>query len=145
MTEQDGEHLLRTYLAAGDARDWGALDDVLADDVVTRSPGGSVLHGRAAAVEAWRAGHAGLSRLRHDVLTVVAAGDHVAARVLVTGHHTGRFLGVEPTGARVAVDQAVFARIALGRVAEVWEVVDTGSGLQQLGVLGARPLAPGRD
>ena len=47
--------------------------------------------------------------------------------------HNGPFLGVEATGARVDVDQALFVRVEAGRIAEMWEVVDTGSGLRQIG------------
>jgi predicted ester cyclase len=59
--------------------------------------------------------------------------------------HTGTFLGVPPTGATVEVDQALFARIENGRIDELWEIVDTGSGLRQLGVLGDQALGLDED
>lgn len=70
------------------------------------------------------------------------SGESVAARIVVTGTHVGPFLGVPPTGAMLRVDQALFVRFQQRRIAEMWEVVDTGSGLQQLGVLGDVPLSP---
>jgi predicted ester cyclase len=60
--------------------------------------------------------------------------------VLVTGVHTGTFLGIPPTGRRIEVDQALFARVERGRIGELWEIVDTGSGLRQLGVLGNQAI-----
>ena len=68
-----------------------------------------------------------------------------AARIRVSGVHNGRFLGVEPTGVRVDVDQALFIRVESHRIAEMWEVVDTGSGLRQIGVIGGQALSPGAE
>lgn len=63
-----------------------------------------------------------------------------AARVRVIAIHHGPFLGVAATGNRLEVDQALFARVDGGRIVEMWEVVDTGSGLRQLGLLPATQL-----
>ena len=143
------ERLLRSYLAAGDAFDRLALHRVLDPNVVTHSPGGEVVRGRDGLIAAWTAAHAGLAGLRHDVVDVVADDHRAVARVRVSGTHTGPFLGVPPTARRVEVDQTVWACVAPeadgsgdGRIVELWEVVDTGAGLRQLGVLD-HPLAPG--
>ena len=69
----------------------------------------------------------------------------VAARISVTKVHTGRFLEIPPTRATIQVDQALFARIEDGRVDELWEIVDTGSGLRQLGVLRDQALGLDED
>ncbi|QYJ05284.1 ester cyclase [Nocardioides panacisoli] len=136
------DEVVRSYLAAGDAADYAALADLLHDDLVTHSPGGATTFGVADNVAAWRTAHDGLDRLGHRVLSMVTAGETVAARVLVTGIHAGHFLGVPPTGAHLRVDQALFARLSGGRIVELWEIVDTGSGLQQIGVLGDQDLGP---
>ena len=96
-----------------------------------------------ATIATWRAARAGLSDLRHEALDAVVTGDAAAVRVEVSGRHTGDFLGVAPTGAPIRVDQALFVRVEDGRIVEMWEVVDTGSGMQQLGVLGEQQLSPG--
>lgn len=141
----DIEALVRSYLVAGDAGDEEAVAALLEDDVVTHAPGGAVIRGVDATVGTWRAARAGLSDLRHEVVDVLVSGDGDAAavRVEVSGRHTGSFLGVAPTGAQVRVDQALFVRVAERRIAEMWEVVDTGRGMQQLGVLGNQQLSPG--
>ena len=45
-------------------------------------------------------------------------------------------MGIPATGREVEVDQALFARLKEGRISEMWEIVDTGTFLRQLGVLG---------
>ena len=70
------------------------------------------------------------------MVDIVDGSGVVAGRVLVTGVHPGTGRGLPPTGRRTEVDQALFARVERGRIGELWEIVDTGSGLRQLGVLG---------
>ena len=131
---------LVAYLNAGDTEQYDALREVLTPGVITHAARGSTLTGLEALEASWRSAHQGLSQLRHQIVELVVGSNLIAARVSVTGVHTGSFLGVAPTGATVQVDQAVFARIEDGRIDELWEIVDTGSGLRQLGVLGYQAL-----
>ena len=137
------DELLRQYVHAGDARDYSALKRLLDANVLTHSPGGVETIGIDGQIAAWSAAHKGLEELRHEVRDVVARGNTAAARIRVSGVHNGQFLGVDATGARVDVDQALFVRIESGRIAEMWEVVDTGSGLRQIGVIKDQILSPG--
>lgn len=139
----DPGETLRAYLVAGDAGDDTGLREHLAVDVVTHAPGGVTLTGVEAQVQAWASARSGLGGLKHEVVDVVTSGDRAAALVRVTGKHDGRFLGIEPTGAEVSVDQAIFVRCVNGQIQEMWEVVDTGVGLQQLGAIGDQALSPG--
>lgn len=141
----DPADVLRGYLACGDA---GTLDDLatwLHDDVVVHPAGGGAAYtGVPEAALTWAEAHEGLASLRHEVRDVVVQGDLAVARVRVSGTHEGVFLGLEATGRSVEVDQALFARVADGRVVELWEVTDTGQGLRQLGRLDDdQSLTPG--
>lgn len=141
----DQTSLLIAYLDAGDTEQYDALRESLTPGIVTHAAGGSTLTGLEAQEASWRTAHQGLSKLRHQVIELVPGSNLVAARVVVNGVHTGTFLGVPPTGATVEVDQALFARIENGRIDELWEIVDTGSGLRQLGVLGDQALGLDED
>lgn len=131
------------YLAAGDRGDWAQMEACLVKDIVTHSPGGTTSVGIEAQRASWSAARAGLQDLRHKVKSVLVSGQSVAVRIVVTGTHVGPFLGVPATGATIRVDQALFVRLRRRRIAELWEIVDSGAGLQQLGVLGDQPLSPG--
>lgn len=135
--------LLTTYLAAGDRGDFPTMQSCLADEVVTHSTGGTDLSGFEALRRSWAAAHSGLSGLQHEVRGLWAEGESAAARIVVTGVHVGPFLGVAGTGSTLRVDQGLFVRVASGRIAEMWEVVDTGSALRQIGLLVGQPLSPG--
>lgn len=137
--------VLRRYLAAGDSQQFDEFPRVLHDDVVVHSPGGATHVGIAAQIGSWQAAHAGLSDLDHAVERLIASGDLVAAHVTVSGTHAGVLLGVEPTGSHLHVDQALFMWARGGRIREMWEIVDTGEGLRQLGVLTDQSLSLTRD
>lgn len=73
--------------------------------------------------------------LRATVEDLVVSGDKVAARVTWTGTHTGRFLGIDPTGKRIRVSGLDLARLAGGKLTEHWGLVDVLEIARQLGFL----------
>lgn len=75
--------------------------------------------------------------LHIEVEDLIADGDRVVSRNTVTGTHLGEYLGLAPTGRRVAYDEVVIMRFADGQMAESWAVVDMLAQLRQLGALGA--------
>ena len=69
-----------------------------------------------------------------DMLT---DGDKVVQRVTARGTQQGEFQGIPPTGKSIEIWLIVISRIANGKIAEEWQLVDTLSMLQQLGVVPA--------
>jgi len=58
-------------------------------------------------------------------------------RLTVRGTHQGEFQGIPATGKAVEVWLMVTSRIADNKIVEEWQLVDTLSMLQQLGVIPA--------
>lgn len=69
-----------------------------------------------------------------------AVDDRVFAFCTYRGTHRGEFLGVPATGRAVEFRTANIQRVAGGRFAEHWELVDMQAMLVELGVL--RPARP---
>ena len=86
----------------------------------------------------WRAAFPDLAI---TVEKLVAEGDRVAARWTLRGTHRGAFLGVPPSGRRVAVAGTERYRLAEGRIVERRATVDTDGLIRQLGA--PVPGAPG--
>lgn len=108
-----------------------ALDEILTDDFVLH--GGPRGDGDAAAVRANIAGlRTAFGGLTFEVHDVVAEGDRVAARWTMHGEHTGDFYGRPATGAVIAQRGTVFYRVAGGRIAEQWVLVDVAGIVGQL-------------
>jgi predicted ester cyclase len=70
-----------------------------------------------------------------DQGNIVVEGNQAVAHSLLTGTHTGEFLGVAPTGKSVTWSHTDFLRFAGGKVVERWVSADTLTLFQQVGVL----------
>jgi steroid delta-isomerase-like uncharacterized protein len=68
----------------------------------------------------------------------LADGDLEAAHVVLSGTHTGEFLGVPASGKSVQFSSADIIRIQDGKVAEHWGSSDTLSLMQQIGAVPAQ-------
>jgi steroid delta-isomerase-like uncharacterized protein len=73
--------------------------------------------------------------LRLTVEQAIADDDMVACRVRFDGTHQGDFQGLAATGRRVTFSSMEFNRIADGKIAEHWVVIDLFGLLQQLGAV----------
>ena len=92
----------------------------------------------------WPAGPEGLKRLvrewrtgfpdmHEDVEDLIAEGDRVAGRFVITGTHKGSFMGLAATGRSVRLTGIDIVRVRDGRIAEWWYSEDAMGLLRQLG------------
>lgn len=90
----------------------------------------------AAEARAWIAPFlASFPDTRMEILDLIAEGDRAAARFACSGTHTGAWLGHAPTGRCFErIDEAGFYRLRDGRIVESWDVEDTLTRLDQLGL-----------
>lgn len=65
----------------------------------------------------------------------VAEGDKVVTRKTFHGTHRGEFMGIAPTGKKIAVDVIDIFRFAGGKITDHWAVADMLGLKQQLGVV----------
>jgi predicted ester cyclase len=112
------------WLAAGDAGDFDAFDDLLHPDVIVHAPAGLSTQGALAEKGVWRDALAAMPDLKHAIQEVVVDGEIEMARVVVTGTMTANFGGVEGTGRPFRIDQAVITHLRDGKVVEAWEIAD---------------------
>jgi predicted ester cyclase len=119
-------------LAAADAGDLDAFDELLAPDVVVHAPLGLSTSSRDAEKAVWKEALAAMPDLRHEVQEVVVDGDVEMARVIVTGTMKSAFAGVEGAGAGFTIDQAVITHLRDGRVVEAWEIADIAALREQV-------------
>ncbi|HEX9683442.1 MAG TPA: ester cyclase [Acidimicrobiales bacterium] len=120
------------WLAAGDAGDLDAFDDLLHADVVIHAPLGLSTTSAEAEKTVWAEALAAMPDIRHDVQEVLVDGEVEMARVVVTGTMASDFAGVEGTGRSFLIDQAVITHLRDGRVAEAWEIADIAALREQV-------------
>lgn len=80
--------------------------------------------------------------IRIRIEDMMAEGDKVTVRILVSGTHQGAGLGVPPTGRPIRVAGIILVRIANGQIVEGWNSWDQLGLLRQIGAL---PAAEGPD
>lgn len=120
------------WLAAGDAGELDAFDDLLHPDAVIHAPLGLSTMSAEAEKAVWRDALAAMPDIRHDVQEVVVDGDVEMARVVVTGTIRSGFAGVEGTGRSFRIDQAVVTHLHDGKIAEAWEIADIAALREQV-------------
>jgi predicted ester cyclase len=112
------------WLAAGDAGDFKAFDELLHANVVVHAPLGLSTTNVEEEKAVWQDALSAMLDLRHDVQEVVVDGDVEMARVVVTGTMTAGFAGIEGAGRAFRIDQAVIAHLRDSKVVEAWEIAD---------------------
>jgi steroid delta-isomerase-like uncharacterized protein len=110
-------------------------DELFAPDFVYHDPAGGELR-RPESVK----GYAAMLRdafpdLQQTIEEQMAEGDKVAYRWTARGTHEGELMGIAPTGKRVEFTGIAVARLANGKIEEIWENYDALGMMQQLGVV----------
>jgi steroid delta-isomerase-like uncharacterized protein len=105
------------------------------EDVVEQVPFPGQGPGLAGLQDVLRAMRTAFPDLHWSVEEQLADGDRVLTRFEWTGTHRGPFLGVPPSGHRVAVWGMVIDRLVGGRIKETRILMDTLGLMTQLGAL----------
>jgi predicted ester cyclase len=121
------ETIIHRWLAAGDAGDVDAFDDLLLPDAVIHAPRGLSTTSREAEKAVWQEALAAIPDLRHEVQEVLVGHDLEMARVVVTGTIAAVFAGVVGSGRSFRMDQAVIAHLRGEKIEEAWEIADVAA------------------
>ncbi len=73
--------------------------------------------------------------IRIDVQETIVQGQNAAARLILTGTHTGSGAGLAASGRRVSVTAITFVKFSDSKIIEAWNNWDQYGMLQQMGVL----------
>jgi steroid delta-isomerase-like uncharacterized protein len=71
--------------------------------------------------------------LREDMQDIIASGDTVATRWVLTGSQQQEFMGIPAFGQAIRVEGMNFYRLRGGRVTDIWTQFDGVAMMQQLG------------
>jgi predicted ester cyclase len=132
--EADLEATYRAYIAVLNDRRFGELDGYVHDQIayndepMTRQEYGHLLAGDVRAIP----------DLKYQIQALVIQGDQVACRLWFDCTPEREFLGLEPTGARVAFAEHVFYEFDDGRIRRVRSLINRSAVERQL----QRPVGP---
>ncbi|MFH8345329.1 ester cyclase [Streptomyces sp. NPDC018045] len=134
LTERN-KHVVTGLLTAVNARRTADLPTYLAPDVIDHN---KIIHGEpdapGAAFDGFRQQLDAFDEARMEPRELIAEGDRVVARLLVTGVHTGAHPRMpRPTHRRFAVEQIWIFTVRAGRITEIRAVSDRLGMFAQLG------------
>lgn len=132
MAARATKDVIRSAFEALNRRDQDQFAGLHADDVVLHGPEGDLRGAEALTAHEFEIFDV-FSDLAHELRSLVAEEDLVAARWRSTGTHDGDLGEVGPTGEEVAIDVFGMFRVADDRVAEVWVLPDRLRMMQQIG------------
>jgi len=75
--------------------------------------------------------------LKEDLQDIIASGDTVATRWVVTGSQQQELMGIPSSGQMIRVEGMNFYRLKDGRVTDIWTQFDGVALMQQLGAIPA--------
>ena len=133
---QDNKQLALQVYELVNERNTDAIGELVAEDYREHDP----LPGQGEGREGVRDRFSILSLAlapKFTVEDVIAEGDRVVVRWTNSGTHIGAFAGIPPTGKSFVIAGIDVYRVADGKLAEHWHVVDQLAQLQQLGVIPA--------
>jgi len=120
---------------------WNGANESLSDTIITQDyVGHTLIHGSADHVgieghRKWvRSLRTAFPDLSIAIEDIIAEGDKVVARVLMTGTHRGTFGAFAPTDRHAVSPNIFIVRIEDGRIAEGWISFDAASFWKQLGI-----------
>jgi steroid delta-isomerase-like uncharacterized protein len=135
----DNKAILNRFHEAVNTRDEQviakAIDELVAPDVEFHAPVPMGVDGAQALKLVWSMLLRAYPDIHVTVEDLIAEGDKVVSRNTVTGTNLGEYRGMAPTGKSVTYNEIFIFRVADGRVAEIWGVVDVLAQLRQLGVI----------
>jgi steroid delta-isomerase-like uncharacterized protein len=133
MLLEDNKQIVRRYQDIYNRDDLEALSEVVSKDVLTPKLMPGIPSGLEGAKAAHRVMLLGFPDYQTVIEDLIAEGDQVAARIRMTGTHSGDFMGIPSTGKRVEFTGMYIVRIKDGRIVEHWGEEDGVSLLAQLG------------
>jgi steroid delta-isomerase-like uncharacterized protein len=118
-------------------RIWNQKDESAIDAFIPENAGGNGADfgiGREGFRAVWKQWHAAFPDLHFELIDFVAENDKVLTRWIVTGTHSGEFLGAPATGNKVRAEGMSLDRIENGLVAEGFDGWDNIGFRRQLGL-----------
>jgi len=134
-TPEENKAIIRRYREAHNKNNLGALDAIVAKEVISHN----ALPGLPPGLEGGKMAHniflASFPDVQAETEHMVAEGDKVIEWYAATGTHNGPFMGAPATGKKFNIVSVVVYRLANGKIVETWGLNDSTTLMQQLGMM----------
>ena len=135
MSTEANKDIIRRWVEVWNSKNVAAVADLVTADYVRHDPNLPEIRGIPAEQQLVSMFLRAFPDLHFTIDDMLAEGDKVMLRVTGRGTHQGELLGVPPTDQHVTFSAMLVYRLAGGKIAEQWALMDTLGLLQQLGAL----------
>ncbi|HXQ38674.1 MAG TPA: ester cyclase [Anaerolineales bacterium] len=135
MSLEENKAIVRRYQEIYNSNNLDALNEVIEENFLTPRMLPGMPPGLEGAKQIHKAALLGMPDWHTEIEDLIAEGDKVVARIMITGTHTGDFFGIPATGKKIRISGIYIARIANGKIIEHWGEEDSLGLLQQLGAI----------
>ena len=140
MSTEDNKALVRRfYDEVINENRLDLLDEIVTEDFTEETPLPGQEQGREGLRRWFETVKAAYPDMHWDVEEMIAEADNVALRAFINGTSQGPLMGMGPTGKRVRVEAWVAVRFRNRKISGTRFLMDTGSLMQQLGVIPPQP------
>lgn len=134
----DLEKQSKDLFAALNAHDAERFLSFHADDVVVTMADGTVIQGKEKLRDYFKNSFAAISDMKADLTSVFCSGDHLCEEYVLSGKHTGDFMGIPATGKSFSYRFAAVKTLRGDKISHVASYSDSVVLMRQLGVLPAQ-------
>lgn len=134
MSLEENKAIVRRFIEAYNNRNLDYLDlidDLVAPDYVDHTK----QVGREGLKQLFAMGLNAFPDWHETIEDIIAEGDKVWVRLSYTGTHRGEFMGLSPTGKKIASTAVDIYRIVNSKLAEYWNVTDNVNIFKQVGAI----------
>jgi steroid delta-isomerase-like uncharacterized protein len=135
MSVQEHQTTVRRWIEAWNTQDLDAVEDLVVAEFVRHDANLPEVVGPAAQRDFMLGVFGAFPDIQFELQQFIAQGDLAVAHMRVRGTHRGEFLGISATGRTIAIQSVETFRLADGKVAEQWVLMDALGLLQQLGAV----------
>lgn len=130
--KQRYEQYIKEFLQNGDE---SAAETYIDTNVVTHDGMPGQAPGLAGVKQTFQELRRAFPDMKVEVKDIIAEGDKVVGRFVVSGTNTGSFMGMPATGKTFTYDEIVIVRFKDGKIVEHWAEMDSLGMMQQLGIM----------
>lgn len=135
MSVKENKRIVRRYQDIYSSNQLDALTEVVSEHLLTPRILPRITHGFDGAKAVHQIMLTGFPDYQTVIEDIIGEGDKVAARIRMTGTHTGSFMGIPASGHRVDFTGIYIARIENGKIIEHWSEEDAFTLMRQIGAM----------
>jgi steroid delta-isomerase-like uncharacterized protein len=135
MSAEQNKATERHIISEMNSGNWGIVDEAFSPDFIYHGPFGIETRGLAEFKNLMGEIMTAFPDFQMKIEDMIAEGDKISMRLTCRCTHKGTFMNIAPSGKQATFVAVLITQIVNGKEVQSWDVWDTASFLQQLGII----------